>query len=101
MIKMRDKDVLTSNKSILWGLYLCRISINKVQLALRKIRARHEKVEYMKRRREVVHVRIDANHPRLALFFVDQEVNSEYAEHSPQLEGVTKLPYHADRLIII
>lgn len=101
MIKMRNKNVLTCDKPILWSFYLCRISINKVQLALRKIRTRHKKVEDMERSRKVVHVRIDSNHPRFVFFFVHQEVDSEYAEHSPQLERVTKLPYHADRLIIV
>lgn len=55
----------------------------------------------MERCREVVHVGIDANHPRFAFFFVDQEVDSKYAEHSPQFEGVAELTDHADRLIVI
>lgn len=55
----------------------------------------------MKRSREIVHVRINTNHPRSPLFFIQQEVNSKYTKHPPQLERVTKLPYHTERLVIV
>jgi hypothetical protein len=93
---MRHEQVLARREPVFRGFSeIFGSGVDKVELAFGEEGASHEKVKEMEGSGEIVEIGINAEHPALAGFAIQQEVDCENSAHASQFEGVAQLSYHA------